>query len=131
MVTYSSSSLVFDSTTSFHFLLDFTGPCFMHCLGASGGLGSCSSVKGNVDLSFSSFKKLFGCYSLFVNDVNMGEFWSNFGGRWDSLSFSKLLKECRVIGINGEVIVSILTSMVLPSGGTVPVHFQAIVKTTI
>ena len=51
METYSSSSLTLDS---FHFLLDFTGPCFMHHLGALGGLDSCFSIKGNVDLSLSS-----------------------------------------------------------------------------
>ena len=69
MVTYSSSSLILDS---FCFLLDFMGPCFMHCLGASGGLGLCFSIKGNVDLLLSSSRKLFGCYSSLANDINMG-----------------------------------------------------------
>ena len=78
METYSSSSLILDS---FCFLLDFTGPCFMHHLGALGGLDSCSSIKGNADLSVSSSKKLFGCYNSFTNDINMGEFWSNCGNR--------------------------------------------------
>ena len=45
-------------------MLDFTGPCFMHCLGASGGLGSCSSVKGNVDLSLSSSRNCLAAIGL-------------------------------------------------------------------
>ena len=53
MIIYSLSSLILDS---FHFLLGFTGPCFMHCLGTLGGLDSCFSIKGNVDLSHSSLR---------------------------------------------------------------------------
>ena len=41
----------------------------------------------------------------------MGELLCKLGGGWDNLSFSKLLKEYWVIGINGEVILSMFVSM--------------------
>ena len=51
METYLLSSLILDS---FCFLLDFIGPCFICHVGALAGLDSCSSIKGNVNLSLSS-----------------------------------------------------------------------------
>ena len=131
MITYSSSSSALYSTTSFSFLLDFTGPCFMQCLGALGGLGAYSSVEGDVALSLSSLRNCLAASALLQMASTLQEFWCQFGGGWDSLSFRKLLEECWVIGINGEVILSMFMSMVLPGRGTVPTHFGAVIEATI
>ena len=61
----------------------------------------------------------------------MGEFLSNCRGRWDSLSLGKLLKECRVIGVNGKVVLGMFPGMVLPGRSTIPVHFGVIIETTV
>ena len=72
METYSSSSLILDS---FCFLLGLTGPCFMHHLGASGGLDSYFSIKGSVDLSLSSSRN---CLAAIAH-LQMISIWGSSG----------------------------------------------------
>ena len=74
MITYSSSSSALYLITSFCFLLDFIGPCFMQCLGALGKLDTYSSVEGDVDLSLSSSRNCLAALALWVNDINIGKF---------------------------------------------------------
>ena len=84
-----------------------------------------SSVDGqrNLGLTTFFFKELFSSFSSFADDFDMGEFWCKFRGRWDSLIFSKLLKECWVIRIDGEILLCMLAGMMLPGRSTVPVLF--------
>ena len=90
MVTYSSSSLVLDSTISFHFLLDFTGSCFMYHLGASGGLGSFSSIEGNIDLSLSSSRY---CLAAIAH-LQMISIWGSSGVTVEVDGIASFLANC-------------------------------------
>ena len=103
----------------------------MHCLWASGGLGSCFPIKGNEDLSISSSRNCLAAIACWQMISIWGEFCSNCEGIRDTPSPGKLLEECRVIGVNREIILSRFTGMVLPSRGTVPMHFEVIVETTV
>ena len=89
MVTYLSSSLVLDSTTSFCFLLDLTEPCFMHHLGA-GGLGLCSPIKGNIDLSLSSSRN---CLAA-IPHLQMISIWESSGVTVEVDGIASVLANC-------------------------------------
>ena len=79
-------------------------------------------MEGSFDLSPSSSKNCLAALALSHMILAWGRSGVKFGSEWDGLSVAELLVESWIVGMDREVVLDILASMVLPSRGTIPMH---------